>query len=192
MAQTATTPLEGDVMRRLAILAAVLVAAAIAVPLGFGSSHREGPNTSMDPTADDTDVYAFTANDAPGALTVVTNWIPFEDPAAGPNFYNFDPRAHYYVNIDNTGDGSHDIRYEFAFKTKIRNGGTYLAAIPPVKSLNDANLNIRQTYTVTREVYNSKGKLTSEKVVAKNQPAVPSNIGPKTMPDYHALALQGL
>jgi hypothetical protein len=173
-------------------LAAALAAVAIAVPFATGSSHREAPNTATDPTADDTDIYAFTANDAPGALTVVANWIPFEDPAGGPNFYNFDPRAHYYVNIDNSGDGRYDIRYEFAFKTKIRNGGTYLAAIPPVKSLNDANLNIRQTYTVTREVYDKKGKQTSEKVIAKNQPAVPSNIGPKTMPDYAALAKQGI
>jgi hypothetical protein len=173
-------------------LAAALAAVAVAVPFATGSSHREAPNTAQDPTADDTDVYAFTANDAPDSLTVVANWIPFEDPAGGPNFYNFDPRAHYYVNVDNTGDGRYDIRYEFAFKTKIRNGNTYLAAIPPVKSLNDANLNIRQTYTLTREVYNSKGKLTSEKVVAKNQPAVPSNIGPKTMPDYAALAQQGI
>src|SRR3954471_4812872 len=108
MAQTATPPLEGDVMRRLAILAAVVVAAAIAVPLGFGSSHREAPNTSMDPTAGGTDAYEFSANDAPGALTVVANWIPFEDPAGGPNFYRFDDRAHYYVNIDNTGDGKAD------------------------------------------------------------------------------------
>jgi hypothetical protein len=173
-------------------LAAALAAAAIAVPLASGSSHREAPNTAQDPTADDTDIYAFTAKDAPDSLTVVANWIPFEDPAGGPNFYNFDPRAHYYVNVDNTGDGRYDIRYEFAFKTKIRNGNTYLAAIPPVRSLNDANLNIRQTYTVTREVFNSKGKQTSEKVIAKNQPAVPSNIGPKTMPNYSALAQQGI
>src|SRR3954451_2433592 len=167
MAQTATTPLEGDVMRRLAILAAVVVAAAIAVPLGFGSSHREAPNTAMDPTADDTDVYAFTADDAKGSLTVVANWIPFEDPAGGPNFYQFDPRAHYYVNVDNTGDGAYDIRYEFAFKTKVVNKNSFAAATPTVDSLNDPNLNVRQSYTVTREVY-KKGKKRSEKVVARN------------------------
>ena len=87
-------------------LAAALIAAALAVTAGFGSSHREAPLTSLDPTADDTDVYAFTADDAPGSLTVVGNWIPFEDPAGGPNFYRFDDRAHYYINVDNTGDGS--------------------------------------------------------------------------------------
>ena len=79
-------------MRKLAI-AAALVAIAIAVPLSLGSSHREAPLTALDPTGDDTDVYAFTANDATDALTVVANWIPFEDPAGGPNFYRFDDRA---------------------------------------------------------------------------------------------------
>jgi hypothetical protein len=46
-------------MRKLSVGAA-LAAAAIAVPLGFASSHREAPNISLDPTADNTDVYALT------------------------------------------------------------------------------------------------------------------------------------
>ena len=57
-------------MKRLALLAALL-AAAIAVPLGIGSSHREAPNIMLDPTADNTDVYAFKAKDAQDSLTVV-------------------------------------------------------------------------------------------------------------------------
>src|SRR5919199_403036 len=118
-------------MKKLSIVAA-LVAIAVVVPLGIGSSHREAPLTALDPTADDTDVYAFTAKDAPGALTVVGNWIPFEDPAGGPNFYRFDDRAAYYFNIDNTGDGRADIRYRFKFRTHIRNGNSFLYAVPPV------------------------------------------------------------
>ena len=106
-------------MRKLALFAA-LAALAIAVPLSFGSSHREAPLTSIDPTGDDTDTYAFTAQDAPGALTIVGNWVPFEDPAGGPNFYKFDDNAHYYLNIDNTGDGVADVRYLFDFKTKVQ------------------------------------------------------------------------
>ena len=51
-------------MKKLALVAA-LVAIAVAVPLGIGSSHREAPLTALDPTADDTDVYAFTAKDDP-------------------------------------------------------------------------------------------------------------------------------
>src|SRR3954465_4493925 len=126
-------------MRRIALIAA-LIAAAIAVPLSFGSSHREAPLTSIDPTGDDTDLYAYTAADAPGALTVVANWIPFEDPAGGPNFYRFDDRAHYYINVDNTGDGRPDVRYQFKFKTKIGNPNSFLYALPGVSSINDAKL----------------------------------------------------
>jgi hypothetical protein len=178
-------------VKRLSLFATLIAAALVAAALSFGSSHREAPNTSQDPTADDTDVYAFTADDAPGSLTVVANWIPFEDPAGGPNFYNFDPKAHYYINVDNTGDGAADLRYEFAFKTKVLNPNSFAAATPTVDSLNDPNLNVRQRYNITREVFR-KGKLRSEKVIARNLPVVPSNIGPKTMPNYEALATQGI
>ena len=78
---------------RLLTLMAAIAAGILAVSLSFGSSHREAPGTMLDPTADDTDVYAFTADDAPGALTVVANWIPSRIRPAGPNFYRFDDRA---------------------------------------------------------------------------------------------------
>lgn len=121
-------------MPKLPLLAVPLVAAvaagAIVVAPGSGSSHREAPLSSLDPTADDTDVYAFTAPDAQDALTVVANWIPFEDPAGGPNFYRFDDRASYYINVDNTGDGRYDVRYRFKFKTTVRNPDSFLYALP--------------------------------------------------------------
>src|SRR5689334_15383609 len=141
-------------MRRIALIAA-LIAAAIAVPLSIGSSHREAPLTSIDPTADDTDVYAFTAKDAPGDLTVVANWIPFEDPAGGPNFYRFDDRARYYINVDNNGDGKADVRYRFKFRTKVRNEESFLYAVPPVMSIDDPNLNVIQTYSIERLRYSN-------------------------------------
>jgi hypothetical protein len=165
-------------MRKLAFFAA-LAALAIAVPLSFGSSHREAPLTSIDPTGDDTDTYAFTAQDAPGSLTIVGNWVPFEDPAGGPNFYKFDDNAHYYLNIDNTGDGVADVRYLFDFKTKTRNPNSFLYTNgQPVDSVNSPNRNVVQTYSVTRIV---KGH---SKVVARNVPTPPSNVGPKTIPNY--------
>src|SRR3954465_8318588 len=178
-------------MKKLLPALAALLAPAIAVSLSFGSSHREAPNTAADPTADGTDVYAFVANDATDSLTVVANWIPFEDPAGGPNFYNFDPKAHYYVNVDNTGDGRYDIRYEFQFKTHVRNGNSFLAAVPPVTGLGSANLNVYQTYTLRRELINRKGKETRSTVLARST-VVPSDIGPKTMPNYQTLANQGI
>src|SRR5215216_7279082 len=135
-------------MRKLSLLIAALLAAVaaavVAAAPGSGSSHREAPLTSIDPTADDTDVYAFTAPDAPGSLTVVGNWIPFEDPSGGPNFYRFDDRAAYYLNVDNTGDGVYDVRYQFRFKTKIGNPESFLYALPGVSSITDPKLNVQQ------------------------------------------------
>jgi hypothetical protein len=174
-------------MKKLAFVAA-LVALCVAVPLSSGSSHREAPLTSIDPTGDDTDTYAFTAKDAPGALTIVGNWIPFEDPAGGPNFYKFDDNAHYYLNIDNTGDGKPDIRYLFEFNTKTRNPGTFLYGLgKPVDSADSPNLNIVQTYTLTREEL-SNGNVTGSKVLGSNLTTPPNFVGPKTTPNYEKTA----
>jgi hypothetical protein len=172
-------------------LPAALAAAAIAIPIGFGSSHREAPLTALDPTADDTDVYAFTAQDAPGTLTIVANWIPLEDPAGGPNFFRFDDRAHYYMNIDNTGDGKADIRYEFRFKTHYRNPNTFLYALPTVDSIDSPNLNIYQTYSITKEQLRN-GHTVSENKIAKGLRVAPDNVGPHTIPDYNAVANEAI
>ena len=144
-------------MKRLAIVAA-LVAIGVAVPLSSGSSHREAPLTSIDPTADNTDTYAFTAPEAQHSLTVVANWVPFEDPAGGPNFYKFDPKARYYINIDNNGDGKPDVRYRFTFKDHVRNPDSFLYAAPTVDSIDSPNLNVYQTYDVDRLVYGDSGR----------------------------------
>ena len=207
-------------MKRLSIVAA-LVAIVVAVPLSIGSSHREAPLTSIDPTADDTDVYAYTANDAPDDLTVVANWIPFEDPAGGPNFYKFDQKARYYINVDNTGDGKYDVRYRFKFRDKYENGGSsFLYALPGVSSIDDPKLLQKQFYDVERLSYGygygeassskkgrkhsrkhkkSRGKhrskrrvLRSVRTVARNIPVAPNNVGPKTIPDYNKVANQAI
>jgi hypothetical protein len=176
-------------MRRLVVVM-VLLAAAIAVSVVLASSHREAPLTSIDPTADDTDLYAFTAPDATGALTVVSNWIPFEDPAGGPNFYGFDPKARYYINIDNTGDGKPEVRYRFAFRTRYANPDSFLYVagvegnpLPQVTYVDDPNLNIRQTYSIVREEYRN-GRRTSTRTIRRGIRVAPNNVGPKTMPDY--------
>jgi hypothetical protein len=173
----------------LASLAAAAGAGVLVVDSGSGSSHREAPLSALDPTGDDTDVYAFTADDAPGALTVVSNWIPFEDPAGGPNFYRFDDRATYYINIDNTGDGRPDVRYRFRFTTKVRDRGSFLYALPGVTSISDPKLNVVQTYSVTRERYRN-GREISSKVLAAGLPTAPNDVGPKTFPNYAQVAAQ--
>ncbi len=184
------TPERGDfVLRKLAIVGA-LAAGAIAVPLGIGSSHREAPNISLDPSADNTDVYAFTAKDAPGDLTVVANWFPNQVPGNGPNFFRFDDRARYYINVDNTGDGKPEIKYRFTFKSKV-NKNSFLYAFPGVESINDPKLYQRQTYTVFRETYKN-GRRLKTKRIAGGIPVAPSNVGPKTFKDYDKVANQAI
>jgi hypothetical protein len=173
-------------MRRLLIAMAAIAAVAVAVPLGFGSSHREAPEISLDPSADNTDTYAWTAKDAPGSITLAANWIPGQNPAGGPNFYRFDDKADYYIHLDNTGDGKADVSYLFRFKTKTRNKNSFLYAAPGATGFRDPKLNVIQRYSITRETTNRRhGRTrTRSKVIARGLPVAPPNIGPKTFPNY--------
>ena len=86
------------------------------------SSHREAPEISKDPVADNTDVYAFVSPDKPDTVTLIANFIPFQNPQGGPNFYEFGDDVRYEINISNRGDaGDPDVVYQFWFHTKIRN-----------------------------------------------------------------------
>jgi Domain of unknown function (DUF4331) len=174
-------------MRKSSLLGAAAVASlaagSLAVSSGSGSSHREAPSILGDPTADNTDLYAFTAPDAPGSLTIVSNWIPFEDPSGGPYFGKLDPKARYYVKIDNTGDGREDVAYRWKFKQRFRNPGSFLYAAPTVDSVTDRDINFVQTYDLWRETYR-KGKVKSSRKIASGVPVAPDNVGPKTIPDY--------
>jgi hypothetical protein len=170
-------------IRKLAVIAAVTAAAAIAASLALSSSHREAPNIMLDPSADNTDVYAWTPKNANHAITVASNWIPGQVPANGPNFFRFDDRAKYYIQFDNTGDGVADLKYRFKFNTQVRNPNSFLYAGPGTTGFNDPGLNVIQRYKVTRLRY-KHGKLKARRVVAKGLPVAPPNIGPKTFPDY--------
>jgi hypothetical protein len=178
-------------MRKLSVLGAASVAAlaagALVVSSGVGSSHREAPGILGDPTADNTDLYAFTAPDAPNSLTVVADWIPFEDPAGGPYFGKLDPKARYYVKIDNTGDGREDVAYRWQFKQRFRNPNSFLYAAPTVDSVDDPDINFVQTYDLYKETYRN-GHWKSTKRIAGDVPVAPDNVGPKTIPDYAGVA----
>ena len=174
-------------MRRSALAGvatvAALAAGTLAVSSGTGSSHREAPGILGDPTADNTDLYAYTAKDAPGSLTIVSNWIPFEDPSGGPYFGKLDPKARYYVKIDNTGDGVEDVAYRWQFKQKFRNPKSFLYAAPTVDSVDDPDINFVQTYDLYKETYRD-GRQTGSKRIADDVPVAPDNVGPKTIPNY--------
>src|SRR6188508_2706429 len=90
------------------------------------SSHREAPLTASDPQIDNTDVYAFVSPDRPDSVTLVSSWIPFEEPAGGPNFYLWAEHTNYDINISNDGGTNADITYRWKFTTHFRNPNTFL------------------------------------------------------------------
>lgn len=187
---------------------------------GIGSgadaaSHREAPLIAADPAADLTDVYAFVSYDPANMsrapqdrrVTFIMNVNPGQNPADGPNYFNFADDVAYRFNLDNDRDGKAvDIVYEFRFRTEDRpvggRGGLtspvpYLGnpAIPaalPLQGITaldgpgSEGLTRRQTYTLTE---NRKGRKT---VLFRGAFVVPSNVGPATMPDYERLVAQGI
>jgi hypothetical protein len=172
-------------LRRFTRLIAVLAALAAAIPSGvLASSHREAPLISQDPTADNTDVYAFVSPTDENFVTLVANYLPMEEPAGGPNFYRFSDQVYYDIHIDNDGDARADITYRFQFDTVILNPNTFLYATGPINSLNDSNWNVRQFYDVTL-IMNGQPPGTP---VATELVVPPVNVGPQTTPDYDNLA----
>jgi hypothetical protein len=145
------------------------------------SSHREAPLISGAPQYDNTDVYAFVSPDDPDSVTLIANWIPFEEPAGGPNFYPFANDARYNINIDNDGDARADVVYTWKFKDRYRSKETFLYNTGQVTSLRDPDLNFRQTYTLTRW---ADGQW---KTLASGVPVAPSYVGQASMPDYESL-----
>jgi hypothetical protein len=168
-------------MRKLAVLvlAAATLGALFAALASRGgspaaaeaSSHREAPLISEDPSADNTDTYAFRSPDRPDTVTIISNYIPGEDPAAGPNWYTFSQTARYVIYADKNGDGKPEVTWRFRFKNRA-----------PVAFLQ----NTQQEYTVTRVEGNSS------RVVGTGLLTPPDNIGPRSTPGYHALATAGI
>ena len=174
----------GIALVALALIAVVAAVVAVATSGVFtpatakASSHREAPLISGDPSVDNTDLYAFVSPDRQDTVTLVANYIPFEDPAGGPNYYKFDDSALYQLKVDNNGDGKEDIAYEFRFESKITNPNTFLYNTNQVTSPTDSDLSVKQTYSVTRVIGDSRT------VLGTNLPVAPPNIGPRSTPSY--------
>ena len=165
------------------------------------ASHREAPLISMDPTADISDFFMFRSYEAgmDDKIELIMDVIPGEEPSSGPNYFNFDPAVLYAFNIDNNADGkASDVRFEIQFKNEFRGlvkdlglflsflGGGPLPQITALDGPGSEGLGLRQTYTVTMVKDNKRT------VLGSGLFAVPSNVGPRTMPNYEALAAQGI
>jgi hypothetical protein len=205
-------------MSKLRSAVGLVLSLLIAVPPGaFASSHREAPITALDHTADITDFYAFVSYDHPDRVTFIMNVDPFLQPSNGPNYFPFDPSIVYQIKIDNNHNAKENIVFTFRFHTNILAPGVFTGFVgagggidapsnspkpvapgtpivpPAITSLTGAGaagLSLQQTFTVEM----TKGDQTIPLTNTNSSPliAVPSNVGPRTMPDYDALAAQGI
>ena len=202
-------------LKRAASLALAMSMTCMTPYASFASSHREAPITALDHAADITDFYAFVSYDHPDRVTFIMNVDPFLEPSNGPNYFPFDPNVLYEIKIDNSFDAQADVTFQFRFTTQYRAPNLFTSAagagaglnappnspapvapgtlvVPPaVTSLDGpgaAGLGVRQTYTVTMV----KNGVSTQLQGGSSLYAVPSNIGSRTMPDYDALAQQGI
>lgn len=173
------------------IMVSALALGAFAPFESDASSHREAPLISGDPQVDNTDVYAFVSPDSPETVTIISSFIPFEEPAGGPNFYTFASKgARYDINIDHDGDARADLIYRYKFKDHRRSGDTFLYATGEVTSLDDEDLNVFQTYDLV--LVDKSKKKTKRSTLVNDSVAVPSNVGEGSMPDYESLRDEGI
>src|SRR5438445_1455116 len=185
-------------MKRLKSPVALTTALVVLVPASLlASSHREAPIAALNQIADVTDRYAFVSYDYPDRVTMILNVDGFLEPSNGPNYFPFDPNVRYVMNVDNDHDGKTDISFVFRFNTQIRQPGVFtgfvggIGGFPQITSLDgpgSEGLSLRQTYTVTMIKNGEATDLTDGRTLF----AVPSNVGPLTMPNYRKLFNQGV
>lgn len=199
-----------------AVLSVILAALLVAPPGVLAASHREAPITAIDRLADITDYYAFVSYDDPSKVTFILNVDPLLEPANGPNYFPFDPEILYAIRIDNNHDAVEDIVFEFRFQTEVRAPNVFTGFLgagngipapdnspPPIapgtpivpRAITDLDgpgadgLSLRQRYTVTMV----RGAERIDLNNAQTFFAVPSNVGPRTTPNYDTvLAPKGI
>jgi hypothetical protein len=172
-------------MKKTAWLLSVGLLVAAAMVPGQASSHREAPLIALDPAADNTDVYAFVDPNDSDMVTLIANYIPFQSPNGGPNFYPFDPNVLYEIHVDNNGDAVEDVTFQWRFTTERRNPSTFLYNTGPVTTIDDPDLNVRQFYSLTR--VDGPRRTGSARLLSGRLPVPPPNIGPRSTPNYGLL-----
>ena len=144
--------------------------------LGFvadASSHREAPLISRDPQADNTDLYAFRSPDNPNTVTIIANYIPFESPEGGPNYYTFGTAVRYEIHIKNrTTTMGDDITYRFTFNRVNQDTTTFF-------NIRLGQQNLKTTYICEKS---TDGGATWSTIVS-NGIVPPPNIGPRSIQD---------
>lgn len=149
--------------------------------VAFASSHREAPAMTNDPNADLTDFYAFVSPEDSTKVVFILNVNPETDPGGGPNYAKFDDNAAYTFHVDNEGDGVEDVSFTFQFTTTYQLPGEFLYNVGPIDDM--ANLNMIQTYTVTRTEGGQGGPQTRILKTVNSGLAAPANPGTQSDPN---------
>ena len=137
----------------------------------FASSHREAPLISSDPQADNTDLYAFRSPDDPNTITIIANYIPFQSPEGGPNYYTFGTNVRYEIHIKNsTATTKDDITYRFTFSSKNEDPTTFF-------NIRLGLQNLKTTYTCEKS---TDGGATFVTIITDGI-VPPANIGPRSI-----------
>ena len=183
----------------LSVLSAAVLSA-ISLPIS-ASSHREAPFITQMPKVDGTDFYMFRSYEAGKEqnVTLIANYVPLQDAYGGPNYFMMDPTAVYEIKIDNNGDSVEDLTYQFRFTNTNKDANFNGVSIPLVVSgagisaVNDANANVRETYTIDLIRGSTKNKdrgvaitMAGSSVAVFDKPL--DNIGKKSIPDYATYA----
>ncbi len=152
----------------------------------LASSHREAPLISNDPLADNTDLYAFKSPDDPNSITIIANYIPFESPEGGPNYFNFGPNVRYEIHVKNqAGTPGDDITYRFTFSSTNEDPTTFF-------NIRLGKQNLKTTYKCEKSTDGGQTFMT----IISNGVVPPNNIGPRSIegktvgleaPDYNSL-----
>ncbi|MEM7586658.1 MAG: DUF4331 domain-containing protein [Acidobacteriota bacterium] len=209
-------------MKKRPSLAAITLAVALGSTLTGGleaANHREAPLTALDHKADISDFFAFVSYDDPSKVTFILDVDPLLEPSNGPTHFPFDPEILYTIKIDNDFDATRDVAFEFRFKTELRAPSVFTGLVgagdgvvapsnspapvppgtpivPPAITALDGpgseGFNLRQSYTVTLLEGGERGARRTLLSQGQTLYAVPTNVGPRTMPDYPALADQGI
>jgi Domain of unknown function (DUF4331) len=191
-----------------ALFAGTVFAAGALVPSGAqAASHREAPFITSAPKVDGTDFYMFRSYEPgrEGHVTLIADYVPFQTPYGGPNFFQLDENALYEIHVDNNGDAKEDMSFQFRFKNNTRNltvpvGGKNIA-VPLINigavtgGAGDAGvLNVEETFSLTVSRNGRRGGSKGEVTNASNGSKVFTkpldNVGKKSIPDYNAYANQ--
>jgi hypothetical protein len=139
--------------------------------MAMASSHREAPLISNDPQADNTDLYAFRSPDDPTTVTIIANYVPFQLPEGGPNYYTFGTNVRYEIHIKNKASGaSDDITYRFTFQQTNQDPTTFF-------NVRLGQQNLKTTYTCEKSL---DGGATFTAIVTGGI-VPPPNIGPRSI-----------